>query len=60
MREKLETALGCSFMVEKCTVLMCQSSDKWKAVSEAAVLIMTKLGHLQQIRRPSVRTVDET
>ena len=59
-REKLKTSLGGSFMVENLTTLMCQSSENWKAVSEAAASIMTKLRHMEQIRRSSVRTIEET
>ena len=60
IREKLKTILGGSFTVENLTTLMCQSTENWKAVSEAAASIMTKLRHIEQIRRPSVRTIEET
>nr|AMS38363.1 hypothetical protein [Bactrocera tryoni] len=64
-REKLKTTLGGSFTVDNLTTLMCQSTDKWKAVkwkavSEASAFIMTKLRLFQQIRRPSVRAIEET
>lgn len=60
IRENLKTTLGGSFTLENLTVVMCESSIKSKAVSEASTLIMTRLRHLQQIRHHSVRTIEET
>ncbi len=60
IRENLKTTLGGSFSVENLTALMCESSIKWKAVSEASALIMKRLRHLQQIRSQLVRIVEET
>lgn len=42
-QRKLKSTFGDSSTVETLTAYMCQSSDNWRAVSEASAIIMTKL-----------------